>query len=199
MSEMNSRLIFPSELASIEKWMKQSEANAAIVTKAFLNVTTIKGMALNMFMIALLPAIGEEFMFRGVFVKLIKDWTKNVHIAVVLSAVLFSAIHMQFYGFVPRLMLGILLGYMFVWTGSIWVAVFAHLTNNATAVIVSYLNNIGYIRTDPDQMFSGRNDIILIAASIIITTLLIGLFYFRCRRKNISKNSNIYITRNQEM
>lgn len=177
MLDMNSKLVLPHQLKSLETWMKSAEDEAAVITKAFLNVTTTRGLFLNAFMIALLPAIGEEFLFRGLFVRFFKDWTKSTHTAVWLSAIIFSLIHFQFYGFVPRMMLGVLLGYLFVWSGTIWVPVFAHFINNGTAVISSYLFSKSIIKTDMDKMISDQSGITLLLLSIVSVTVFIYLFY----------------------
>ncbi len=178
MLEINSSLILPHQLHDLETWMKDSEDAADKITKAFLNVTTFKGLALNIVMIGLLPAIGEEFMFRGLLLKFFKDWTKNSHFAIIISAIIFSIIHFQFYGFLPRMMLGILFGYLFVWSGSIWVPVFVHFLNNTTAVIASYLQSRGFIKTDVDKMFSFDKQYLYIIMSFISSAIFIWLFHY---------------------
>lgn len=84
---------------------------------------------------ALCPAITEEFFFRGALQRLIGKWNPNPHFVIWNAAILFSAFHLQFYGFIPRMLLGAYLGYLLLWTRSIWIPVFAHFINNATAVI----------------------------------------------------------------
>lgn len=176
LAEINEMLNLPESLSGLENWMRESEAKAMEFTKAFLDVSTVSGLSVNLLMIAIIPALGEEFMFRGIFLRLFKEWTKNVHLAVIISAVLFSALHMQFYGFLPRIMLGIILGYLFVWSGSIWVPVFVHFTNNAAAVIASYLANRGIIEADLESLGSTDN-INYLFGSIIIVFFLIIMIY----------------------
>ncbi|MDX1284579.1 MAG: CPBP family intramembrane glutamic endopeptidase, partial [Draconibacterium sp.] len=129
--ELNNNMVFPDWLSGIESWMKNAEENAAALTEAFLNVKTIPGLAFNIFMIAFLPAIGEELLFRGVIQKIFTNMTKNHHWGIWISAILFSALHFQFYGFVPRVILGALFGYMLVWSGSMWLPILGHFFNNA--------------------------------------------------------------------
>ena len=176
LAEINEMLNLPESLSGLENWMRESETKAMEFTKAFLDVSTVSGLSVNLLMIAIIPALGEEFMFRGIFLRLFKEWTKNVHLAVIISAVLFSALHMQFYGFLPRIMLGIILGYLFVWSGSIWVPVFVHFTNNAAAVIASYLANRGIIEADLESLGSTDN-INYLFGSIIIVFFLIIMIY----------------------
>ena len=183
MVDINSHLRLPHQFSEIEKWMKDSESNADVVTKAFLNVTTAKGLILNLIMIGFLPALGEELLFRGLLVKFFGEWTKNKHLGIIISAFLFSAIHFQFYGFIPRMMLGILFGYLFVWSGTIWIPVFVHLLNNSTAVITSYLQSRGFIKVDVDKMFSFQNQYLYILFSLIATTVFISLFYYYTNKK----------------
>lgn len=138
-AEVNSMMTFPDFMRSIELWMKSSEQTARLITEAFLSGSTYSGLFINLFVIALIPAIGEELLFRGFFQKIFIEWTKNTHFGILLSAVLFSAFHLQFYGFVPRMLMGVYFGYLFVWTGSIWLPVIVHFVNNSMAVIITFL------------------------------------------------------------
>jgi len=137
--EINQNLSFPESLKSVEQWMSQKEENANQIMVEFLKAENISALLLNLFMIAVLPAVGEELLFRGVLQRLIGNWLKNKHVGIFLAAVLFSAMHLQFYGFLPRLALGILFGYLFLWSGNLWLPIIAHFINNATAVIAFYV------------------------------------------------------------
>ena len=134
--------------------MKASEEQAAALTEAFLKMSTPGELIFNLFMIALIPAIGEELLFRGIVQNIFSRWLKNNHAAVWFTAILFSAMHMQFYGFIPRLMLGAMLGYLLVWSGNLWWPIIAHFVNNAAAVIFSYLFQNKFIDLDPDTIGS---------------------------------------------
>jgi len=127
-------------------------------------------------MIAIIPAIGEELFFRGVMQRIFSDWFKNMHVAIFFTAFLFAAIHMQFYGMLPRMMLGVLFGYLYYWTGSLWVPVFAHFLNNGAAVIVSYLSSRGFISSGYED-FGATNNFFLIAGSIVFTSFLLFMVY----------------------
>lgn len=175
--EVNLRLSLPSFLGGLEEWMRQAEESAGEVTRMFLEVATWQGLLFNLFMIAVIPALGEEFIFRGIVLKVFRQWTGNAHLAVWISALLFSAMHMQFFGFLPRLLLGLVLGYLFVWSRSLWVPIFAHFFNNAAAVIFYFLHFNGHIRLDIEEVGMGAGTPYYVAVSIV---LLIGLFsYFR--------------------
>jgi uncharacterized protein len=182
----NEGMRLPSWLSGVEDWMKTSEANAERLTEAFLVSRGTAGLMLNMLMIAVLPAIGEEFLFRGVFTSLFAKWFKSRHAGVWLAALIFSAIHLQFYGFVPRLLLGAAFGYLFIWTGNIWVPVMAHFINNASSVIVEYLSGNGVISTNADNFGKTDNPVIIIVSVVICVVLLIFVFM---RRSEFQKAS----------
>ncbi len=170
--EINQALSLPESLKGIEQWMRSSEDAAEEMTKVLLDVSTPGGLLFNIFMIAIIPAIGEEFIFRGAIQRIFKQWTGNVHVAVFIAALLFSAMHLQFYGFLPRLMLGILLGYMFVVSGNIWVPVFAHFLNNALAVIFYYLVHNDMIGFEVENVGAGSIAPYAAAASMLFVILL---------------------------
>jgi hypothetical protein len=89
-------------------------------------------------LIAIIPAIGEELLFRGVLQRIFTEWFKSAHWGIWISAFLFSAIHMQFFGFLPRMFLGLFFGYLLEATGSLWIPILAHFINNLTGVLLSF-------------------------------------------------------------
>jgi len=149
----NEKLELPQAFGKIELWLRQSEQNALELTERFLNVYTVYDLMFNIFMIALLPALGEELIFRGIIQKIFTDWIKgSPFIAIFITSVLFSALHMQFYSLLPRLLLGIVLGYLMYWSGTLWLPVAAHFINNFMAVMVYYLTANQIISMDPDHI-----------------------------------------------
>ena len=180
----NQQMSLPAFLEPLEQWMKTAEANAAHLTEQFLSVTAFDGLIINILLMALLPAVAEELTFRGVLQNLfeVKDETlkkkgNRVHIAIWCSAILFSAIHMQFYGFLPRMLMGALFGYALVWTGSLWIPILMHFTNNAMAVILYFLA----IRSgwDMDKVDTiGTNDTLWLGVVSLVLTI-IGIYAFR--------------------
>lgn len=135
---INANLKLPESFSGLEKIMKEMEASAKVLTEKILKVNSFGGLLMNLFIIALLPAIGEELIFRGILLRLFKEWFKNMHVAIIVSAFTFSFIHFQFYGFIPRMLLGIVFGYLLYWSGSILMPMLAHFINNAFAVIAFY-------------------------------------------------------------
>lgn len=136
-SIINKQLIFPPFLEQLELWMIAKEKEMEGLVTLLLEEKGIAPFLSNLIVIALLAAITEEFLFRGAIQRIIGKWTSNHHAVIWLAAIVFSAIHLQFYGFVPRMLLGAYFGYLLYWSRSIWVPVFAHFINNGVAVIAS--------------------------------------------------------------
>jgi hypothetical protein len=174
---INEEMKFPSFLKSLENWMKLTEVNAARITEAFMKVNSYSGLLFNIFLMALLPALGEELLFRGVLQKLLDAWFKNIHVAILSAAILFSFLHMQFYGFVPRMLLGALFGYLLIWSGSLWLPIFAHFVNNAMAVIFYYFSGKGIIGQWPETIGRNNETIVYTIMSLVVSSLLIFLIY----------------------
>lgn len=135
LNSWNQQLLLPDCMRGLAEWMIKSEKQVAELTNQLLSNTTWSGFLLNIMQIAFLAGLCEELLFRGVIQRIMIRWTKNIHAGVWIAAIIFSAIHLQFFGFVPRMILGALLGYLFVWSGSLWVPIIAHMTNNALVII----------------------------------------------------------------
>lgn len=177
LGEINQSLNLPESLSGIENWMERMENKANELIIAFLNVKSLGAMLFNVFMIAIIPAVGEEFLFRGVILRLFKEWTKNAHIAVMVSAFLFSALHLQFYGFMPRLLLGVILGYMFVWSGSLWVPMLIHFINNAFAIIYIYATgSMDLLNSDVDSIGASDNSFIITASGVFMIFMMLIVY-----------------------
>jgi membrane protease YdiL (CAAX protease family) len=151
LSNINSKMKLPPSLKGLEDWMKDSEKSAEDATDAMLQMKTVWSLICDVFLIGLVTAIVEEFMFRGVLQTIFVRWTKSIHAAVWITAILFSAFHMEFYGFLPRLLLGLLFGYFVAWSGSVWPAVWGHFLNNGADVVITYLFQHKIIKTDPND------------------------------------------------
>lgn len=132
---LNQQMELPTFMAPVEQWMRSQEDLALQLTQNMIGDGTPQLLAINLIVMALCPAITEEFFFRGALQRLIGKWNPNPHFVIWSAAILFSAFHLQFYGFIPRMLLGAYLGYLLLWTRSIWIPIFAHFINNATAVI----------------------------------------------------------------
>ncbi len=132
---LNKQMVLPSFMAPVEEWMQTQEALAERLTEALLTGSDLPTLLSNLFVVALMAGVTEEFFFRGALQRIISGWTANHHVVIWSAAALFSAFHLQFYGFVPRMLLGAYFGYLLYWSRNIWIPVFAHFVNNAFAVV----------------------------------------------------------------
>lgn len=188
--ELNSKMQLPHWLSGVERWMKNTEENAALLTDAFLEVETLGGLLFNLFMIAFLPAIGEELLFRGVIQRIFTKWTKNHNWGIWISAILFSALHMQFYGFIPRMILGVLFGYLLVWSGSVWLPILAHFINNAFAVIMIHLINSNILNPEIEDIGATPESHYFALLSFVVAVSLMWII------KNLNRDKIIGIPSN---
>ena len=125
-------------MISFPEWLMQFDINSEAFVIAFLQMDTIWDLLYTLLVIAVVPALGEELLFRGYLQQKLGNWLRNPHTAILITAFLFSAIHFHFQGMIPRFALGVLLGYLFYWSNSLWLPILAHFVNNAQAVIFSY-------------------------------------------------------------
>lgn len=147
LSNINQQIGLPHWL----EWMRKTEQDTEKMMDSMLDMKTVWDMLANTFLIAFVTAIVEELMFRGVLQTIMFKWTKNIHVAIWITAILFSAFHMEFYGFFVRTALGVIFGYLVAWSGSIWPAVWAHFLNNGIDVVMTYLFEHKLIRIDPND------------------------------------------------
>ncbi|MBQ8099996.1 MAG: CPBP family intramembrane metalloprotease [Paludibacteraceae bacterium] len=173
---LNGKMELPAFLSGLEELMKAQEEAAGELTERFIRADSIGELLLNVCLMALLPAFSEELCFRGTLFTLFSG-KGNRHVALWAVAILFSAIHFQFYGFVPRMLLGALFGYMLLWSGSLWLPVLAHFVNNCTAVV---LYNLYYMRgrnTDEIDMFGTEDTWWAGILSLLLTAVLIAVLH----------------------
>lgn len=171
--EWNNQMQLPEWLSGLEDWARGAEDRAIELTEAFLKVESISGLMFNIFMIAFLPAIGEELLFRGVIQRIFTRWTRNHHWGIWISAILFSALHIQFYGFVPRLLLGVLFGYLLVWSGSMWLPITAHFFNNAFAVVAMYLVDRNILDSKVEEIGTTSESYYAAVLSLVLVLLIL--------------------------
>ena len=176
----NESMNLGDAFAKLEEYLKMLEDTAQAATEKMLNVDTIGGLLFNLVVIALIPAIGEELTFRGVLQQSLTR-RMNPHIAIILSAAIFSFIHFQFYGFLPRMFLGLLMGYMFYITNSLWTSMLMHFVNNGAAVVLYYLSNKGVI--EDAEHFGETSNVWIIVASAAVTIGLIVWSWLKARPK----------------
>ena len=172
LADLNSRVDLPEWLDSIEQKLKAYEEEAAALIERFLQADNSWQVLLNIGLMALLPALAEELSFRGTLQQILG----NKHIAIWVTAIVFSAIHMQFYGFIPRMLMGAMFGYVFVWSGCLWIPIVMHFTNNGLAVIAYYI--FGSENSYADTIGAGATSWLGVL-SLILTSLGLLIFYRR--------------------
>jgi len=175
--EINSNMVLPDFLHGLEAWMKQSEADATVLTNAFLTFKGVPSLIYVLFIIAIVPAIGEELLFRGIFQQMAISATKNKHIGIWIAAFFFSALHMQFYGFLPRMLLGAVFGYFYVWSKSLWLPILGHFINNGSVVLLTYFYPAMVKNTDVSLFGDNEKTILFIIFSLILSIVI--LWYFK--------------------
>lgn len=174
----NQEMRLPEFMASFEEWSRDLEKLAEEQTKDLLSTTSIFPTAMNILVIGILTGIGEEFFFRGALQKGLSKCGVNVHTAIWTSAFIFSAVHFQFYGFAPRLLLGALFGYVYYWSGNIWVSALVHALNNSLVIVSTWCINKGLISEEFDMMgveTGGVPASALISAAVV--TAIISILY----------------------
>lgn len=183
-SRWNMEMSLPESLKSAETWMRTQEDAMADLTKNLVMVDSLSLLLTNIVVMAIIPAIVEEFFFRGALQTICYRIFDNQHAAIWITAIIFSAIHVQFFGFFPRMILGLIFGYAFVWTKNIWVPVFAHFVNNASVTIIAYFfhkQGKTYEDLQSAEIYSP-----IIYLSSFIVTLLIG-YYFYKKSKEVNR------------
>lgn len=178
----NEALKLPAAFEQIEELMQQMEEMAGDFTDRLLEVDTLWGLLFNLIVIALIPAIGEELTFRGVIQQGLIKGVRNPHVGIFLASGIFSFIHLQFYGFFPRMFLGLLLGYLFYYSGSLWVPILMHFVNNGSAVVIAYLEHKGLIETSAEE-FGATDNVFWIIGSFVITIAIILIIRYNYGRK----------------
>lgn len=171
---LNQKIPLPEFLQNLETGTNE-------LIQAILIADSNIEIVINVLIIAVLPAIGEELCFRGMIQRQLGSIFSNHHIAILISAIIFSAFHMQFQGFLPRFFLGGLLGYLFYWTGNIWVPIFGHFAHNAFQVLGVYFSgeNIRELDISVIELPATPQLVIFIALAI-----LVGYYIYQINRGN---------------
>ena len=178
-TDWNDSISFPESMSAIEEQMRSLQARSEEVIKLFIGQGSLFS---SLMIVALLAAVSEELLFRSVIQKGLIKLFKNAHVAIIVTALVFSAFHGDFFGFFPRFILGIMLGYMFWMSGSIFPSMLMHFVNNATIVTLYYLNTRSFIDIDVEHF--GSTDNVLVIALSLIATVAIFIVCNRLRLKN---------------
>ncbi len=180
MAEINLKMEIP--IRALDQLLRTLESTAEEMMVAFTATKSFGGLLMNLLMIGVIAAVGEELIFRGLIQRLMTQMIKNPHLAILITALLFSAFHFQFFSFLPRFVLGLVLGYLMYYGQSIWYPILAHFVNNAMGVIYYYFNSRG----SADDMLEeiGTSTLIPVAAVISLALFLffVVLWYYQTER-----------------
>ncbi len=170
LAEINLKLNFP--IKAVDSFLRLLEGEAEEVMRAFMATQTLTGLLVNLLMVGVIAAVGEELIFRGLLQRLFYGMVRNVHLAIFLTALLFSAFHFQFFSFLPRFVLGIILGYMMYYGRSIWYPILAHFVNNAMGVVYYYFNSRG----SADDMLEEIGTSTMVPMAALISLMVFAFF-----------------------
>jgi len=177
-AELNEQIQLPAFLSSVENYFKQQQIQTEKFALVFLRDNTGVDLLINIFIVGVLAAIAEELFFRGVLQNLILEKVKNIHLAILICSFLFSALHQEFYTLFPRVLLGMLLGYAYYFSKSIWIPITIHFVNNASAVLLDSLYKQGISSLNPNE-----NEYFGIIGVLISLILSIVLFWYWNKNK----------------
>lgn len=173
----NEGMHLPEALNAIETQLRTWEENAAELTRAILSGTSAGSLAAGILIIGCLTGFAEESFFRGGLQRILIGMKLNAHLAIWITAFVFSAVHFQFFGFLPRMLLGAYFGYLYYWTGSLWVAAFAHALNNSIAVLTAWMDANGYLSFNPDTL--GVTEGFPVSALVSLAVVAFALTFHR--------------------
>jgi len=170
MTHWNEGFTLPESMAGLEKIIRESNELMKETMKKFFSDSSINGLIINILIMGVFAAVGEELLFRSALQPFFVRICKNAYIGIAITAILFSAIHLEFYGFIPRLILGFMLGYMYHISGSIWTSILMHFVNNSTIVVIYFLNinNITNIDIETTGLFGTGAVICSLIATVAI-------------------------------
>lgn len=184
LSQWNKGISLPQSLSGIEQAMRSMEDAALETTDLLLSVDTIGGLLLNLLIVAGFAALSEELFFRGALQQLLQEKFRNGHAAVWVAAFIFSIVHFQFYGFLPRLFLGALLGYLFLYTRNLWIPILFHFINNATVLLISYFwRDAGWLRKMEEMPVT-----LPFVAGAVASLLLTFLLFWSYNKKTATRS-----------
>ncbi len=171
----NYMMELPAFLSEIEAWMREMEEFAAELTKDILTMNTIGQLVFALITVAVFPALTEELFFRGGIQQALRKGMGNPHVAIWLTGAIFSAIHFQFFGFIPRMLMGVMMGYLFYWSKNLWYPILAHFLNNGLQVIGVYFGN-QEIEAEPEMIGQSPGWTGVVIGSLVLTCLLFYAF-----------------------
>ena len=163
----------PGWLSGLEAWMRTKENYASELTGLLIKSAGIGALIINVIVLAIIPSVAEEMIFRGILQQILCRIFRSYHIGIWITAFLFSAIHFQFFGFFPRLILGLSFGYLFYWSGNLWLAIIAHFINNAVLVVMSHFMGWNELGNKASGLAEKQ-----ILFPLVPALISVGIFYY---------------------
>ncbi|MDX2197267.1 MAG: type II CAAX endopeptidase family protein [Cytophagales bacterium] len=173
-ADVNMTMNLPEWMQVFESWAQDKEEQLKVLTEFLTNFDGNAQFGIGLIVIALIPAIGEELVFRGVILTCLVNSMQRRHSAIWLTAIIFSAIHMQFYGFVPRMLLGAMFGYLYLWSQNLIPPIFAHFVNNGFTLYLIHLKNQDKLKMDIETSKDMPWYVIAFSA---VSVIIIMLYY----------------------
>jgi membrane protease YdiL (CAAX protease family) len=186
--QWNNSVDLPKFLQPVEQWMREKEDSLRELTQLLTGFQGLNQLALGLLVIAIIPAVGEELLFRGLLQNKLLAVTRNVHVSIWLAALVFSAIHLQFLGFFPRMLLGALFGYLYIWSGNLWIPILAHFINNSFTLVMMYLyqQKMSDYNAESDQTISWP--LALLSLALVLSILFYLKNYWRAHSRQLISN-----------
>lgn len=189
-AQWNAAMQLPECFSGLEQWMRNMQDLMDDAMRKLTAQHTTQNLIGNLFVLGFLPALCEEFLFQGTVQAFLTKWSKKPHLAIWITAFIFSSIHFEFYGFVPRLLLGAYLGYLFFWSRSLWLPILAHFLHNALSIIIDYTMQGRGIMLD-DIKFTDIHGAVPLTVSCALVSAMGLIFLWRTQKElNYSENQN---------
>lgn len=169
----NEHFHLPPALASLQDTFRSWEDTAQAATRVMLDTRSFGGLVVGILVIGIFTGFSEELLFRGTFQRVLASGGMNSHVAVWTAAAVFSLLHFQFFGFLPRLLLGAFFGYLLLWTGSIYISAAAHALNNSVYVLLHWLTLRGDTSIHADYLGVTTSGFPAIATVSLVMTLIV--------------------------
>ncbi len=184
--EWNEGLSLPSSLAAMESWMREAEQRAGDTVNTLMGGSSAGSLILSILIVGVLAGFSEELFFRGGIQRLLVSGRVNPHVAIWVTAFLFSAIHLQFFGFFPRLLLGAFFGYLLYWTKNLWVPIVCHILNNSIVATVTWMTARGSATSGGLNEIGtavSAHQLLWVTVSIIMTFMLLMTLKLKMRSR----------------
>lgn len=187
--EWNQNLTFPESMSGIVQTFKDLEAKSEDSINMMTSGNSAGILIVNIMIVGIFAGLGEELFFRGGLMRLLGG-VKSIgtHKAIWISAIIFSALHLQFFGFVPRMLLGVFFGYLLAWSGSLWLPILMHIINNSIIVTFEWINQTNGTDIDINSIGTGSSasNIIILTLSVVLTAFSLFMLY-KFSKQNVLK------------